>query len=692
MKNNKLEFFIEIYVEEIPARFVNELSTSLKINFETELKNNEIPYEKIFNFGTPRRLTILITGLDTKTSDKKIELWGPPANISIDEHGKYLKPGISFINKNSLNKKNIAIKEKNGSSFIYGTKVQKGQLNEKSLRKISEISIQKIKNKKFMKWANKSFSFVRPISNIYANFNKKFIKIDIKDLDSKNMICGHRFSGKFKKNIKSFKEYESFLNSSGVILDFNKRKEVIQKEILKYEKKYNFFVNPDKSLLDEVANLTEFPKVLLGNFNKDFLKIPKEVINSIMKNHQKYFSIFKSKTMKRLLPNFIYIAGSSYIDKKIVTAGNEKVLAARLNDGKFFYEDDKNTSLIKIRDKINDITFIQGIGSYGAKSNRIQEVAIYLNKYLEMNIDINQIKIASNLCKADLASSMVYEFPELQGTMGKYYYENINKDVSIALKDHYLPKTRNDELPSTNLSIIISIADKLDTICSAFYLNLIPTGSSDPYGLRRCCIGIIRIVESLDKNLDLNEILKYTFLNVGKDVKEYKNEESFDKIVSFFNERIKNYFLEDRFNVNILNSILSDNNSLNIYSIKNKAISISSLAKSKDLDEAAEIFKRLKNITKNNNDSDIDQNKFINNYEKDLYKEIVRIDNFYTDNPNLTDSKECLIEIIKSSSVLSNFFEHVMVMDNDSIIRKNRLNLLTRFRKLISRFANLTEL
>ncbi|MEC7925601.1 MAG: glycine--tRNA ligase subunit beta [Thermodesulfobacteriota bacterium] len=691
MKNKNLEFFLEIYMEEIPARLVNDLSSQLKNNFEVLMNERGISFSHIQSYGTPMRLVLFINGLKNKTDDKKLEIWGPPENISISNQKEFLKPAESFIKKNNINKREIQIKERNGMNFLYCKKIIKGTKNQDNLKQITIESISKIKNKKFMRWSDKNFAFIRPIKNIFANMDKKFIKINFMKIPSENKIIGHRFSQMSDKKIKSFDDYLNFLKKSDVILDFESRKKKILDEIKKIEKKEKVYVNSDIDLINHVSNLTEHPRVLMGSFDKSFLKIPKEVINSIMKNHQKYFSVYSTSKMSSLVSKFIFVAGSPYLDNNKVVKGNEKVLAARLNDGKFFYEEDIKSGLEKIRDKIDHITFIEGIGSYGDKARRVGKLALKIRDMLGLNIDVDDIIKTSELCKADLASQMVFEFPELQGIMGGYYYLNTNKDIANSITNHYLPKTRDDSLPKDNLSKIISISDKLDTICSAFHMRLLPTGSSDPYGLRRCCIGIIRILEELDVNIDLIEIFKESFSNIEKKV-DIDNKESLDKVKLFFTERIKNYYVESGYSVNILNAVVSNFNSLDIVKIKKKISVIKKLNGTKDLTKASEIFKRLKNIIKDNNSTNINQKLFQNKYEENVYSEILRIEKLFKTIPNYDESEKCLKEIIKSSSTLSNFFDNVMVMDKEKIIRANRLNLLTSFKKLISGVANFSVL
>jgi len=693
MKNSKkIEFFSEIYVEELPARLVNDLGLQLKNNFIKGLAEHNIEYLDIVSKNTPRRLTIYINGLDKKTKDKNVEIWGPPKKICFDEKGNILKPGLAFLNKNGIKEEEIKFREKNNSEFLYLNKEIKGSLNKENLKNILCNSLKDIKNKKFMRWGEGKFPFVRPIRNIYANFDSTFLKIKFESIESKNLILGHRFSKLETNEIKSYSDYLKFLRKGKVILCFEERKAKIISEIDSIEKEKKFFINKDQDLLDHVANLTEFPIVLIGKYNKDFLKIPKEVINSVMKNHQKYFSVYKNNSYKKLVESFAFVAGSPFLNSKTVINGNEKVLNARLSDGKFFYEEDSKLGLNNIRKKIDKITFIDGMGSYGNKAKRIIEIAKKFNILGNFNLKTSKIAASADLCKADLASQMVFEFPELQGIMGEYYYKDIDIEVSETLSQHYLPKGRSDELPKTILSKIISLSDRFDNLASAFSLKLYPTGSSDPYGLRRSCIGIIRITESLDIKIDLNEILDSSFTQVDLSVKNKTDKESKQKAKHFILDRVKNYYVENGFSVNILNSVLETNKEINIKSISNKINAIKNLTGTPELEKGVEIFKRLKNITKNNNSEIINETLLTNNYEQDLLSEIKRIERFYNENSNNRDSEICLYEIIKSFDKLADFFENVLVMDKNEEIKNNRINLLTKFKNLISEFSNLSEL
>ncbi|MBT3445314.1 glycine--tRNA ligase subunit beta [bacterium] len=697
MKTSKKlsSFLLEIFVEEMPARLVNDIESQLKNNFSQELENNSIIYEKVSSYSTPRRLIIHIEGLEKKQKDSNEFIVGPPKKISIDEDGTLLKPGNAFLDRYSIKRKQIEIITKNNSEFI-GAKVRSVGIKTKDFLSQATIRcISSIKNRKFMKWGDSSFQFIRPIRNIFALFDSEFTKIKIETIKNENKIFGHRFYSNKGRKIPTINAYFKFLRDSYVLINFEDRRRSILNQIESIEKKNSFYVQIDHNLLNQVANLTEFPNVLCGNFEKEFLKIPKEVNMSVMKNHQKYFPTFKDKHYRQLDSSFVFVGGSSFINNKTVILGNEKVIRARLNDAKFFYEEDLNSGLVKLEEKLATTTFIDGVGSYREKSSRIHSICLELIKNLSLKKSINtkDLAIACKIIKSDLSSQMVNEFPELQGIMGNYYFKKENKIIAEIIEQHYLPKSRNDLLPNNELAMIVSVADKIDTIASCFALGLIPTGSSDPYALRRNSIGIIRIIEKLGQNLDLYKVLNFSMKELGKNSKIKIMSENRQKALSFLNERIKNYFVDKGFKINIINSVMNISlESRDIISMSNIANLVKENQDNKDFVNAIEGYKRLKNIVKQNTAMDINSKLFTIKDEIKLYEQFEIIKSQFTNESIRKSPKKTLAGILNITPFLSSFFENVLVMDKNEKIKNNRINLLTNIKDLISRFANLSEI
>ena len=694
-KNSKdLDFLLEVFTEEIPARLVNELGVQLERSFLDELDKNSINYSDIKAYYTPRRLVVFIKGLASKQEDYQKFLLGPPKKIAMNEKGELLKPALAFLEKNRIKARQLKITNKDGNEFISVDKKVKGINTKDFLANTIVGSIKSIKNKKFMRWGQGNIEFIRPIRNIFALFGKNPIKIRMEGINNEQAVLGHRFYSNQTKKISSIRQFE-YMKKSSVVLDFEERKEIIISQIKKIEKKSKFFVQIDEELLNHVANLTEYPNVLKGKFDKEFLKIPNEVNISVMKNHQKYFPVFKDKKYARLDSNFIFVAGSSFINKNVVISGNEKVIRARLNDAKFFYDEDKKAGLLNLSKKLSTITFIDGIGTYQDKHQRIYQIAQRLAQNLgldkrDLNIDL---ELCCSLIKADLSSQMVYEFPELQGIMGKYYYQELDKNISQIIEQHYLPRGRSDILPKGDMSKLISMADKLDTISSCFYLGMNPTGSSDAYGLRRNSIGIIRVAESLDKNIDLIEILNFSLAKVEESGGAIVSGENKSRLIEFFNERIRNYFVENGFNSAIVNSLINNEFQVrDVKSILHKAMVLKKYEGKSELMSAIEIFKRLRNITKDNSQVDIKKTLLKDNFELFLYDNLKRLEDSLSFESITKNPETSLKRILDTAPSLSKFFDNVLVMDKNQELKQNRLNLLTRMKNVISGFANFSEI
>lgn len=695
-QNNKLStFLLEIFVEEMPARLVNELSKQLEDNFKRGIDEHSISYSSLCSYSTPRRLIVTIEGLEKKQKDINKYMVGPPKKISLDANGNPLKPAQAFIEKNKLNIKDIEIIKKNDSEFIAANVKIVGQNTSKLLTEISHQAIVGIKNKKFMKWGKSEFQFIRPIRNLFLLFDSKFLKINLFGIKNENKVYGHRFYDNKGKKILSFNEYFEFMKRGYVEVSFENRRVNIHNQILEIEKKLGVHIPIDEELLSHVSNLTEFPKVLCGNFDREFLQIPKEVNISVMKNHQKYFPVFKDKKLANLDSKFIFVAGSPFLNKKIVITGNEKVIRARLDDAKFFYNEDRTSRLVNIQKKLESTTFIANAGSYEDKSQRIYEISSTLVKMLNFEDLINEkrLKIACKLIKADLSSQMVCEFPELQGTMGKYYYKDEDSYVAEIIEQHYLPKGRSGKIPENQIAMVISIADKIDTISACFSLGLVPTGSSDPYGLRRNSIGIIRIAEGLNKQINLIEILNLSVDCFEANIKKQVGVDTRNKTIDFFVDRVKNYLSDMGYQTNIINSILNiDSNVLDIQLLKNKADLIKGFMKKDSSHSIIEADKRLKNIVKNNTSLSVDPKLLNNSFELNLYNRYSEIKGSFTKESMNDTPSSTLDAIVGIAPDLDSFFENVLVMDKNIKVKQNRINLLTNIKNLISRFVNLSEI
>jgi len=504
------ELILEIGTEEIPAGFLDYAIKDLASLAKKTLEDNSLGFENIECYGTPRRLTLRVEGLPDKQEDRVEEAYGPPVKIAYDEDGNPTKPALGFAKAQGVDIKEVTTVVRDRGEFLAVKRKIKGQKTDKILKEILPGLILSIPFRKSMKWSSGDVTFVRPLRWISSIFDGKTIPFNIENLKSSNKSYGHRFMSPKGFKVTDWSDYQEGLEKGYVVLDQNKRREIISEETAALADKLGGYIEEDADLLETVSNLVEIPLVLKGDFEEDFLCLPKEVLISVMKNHQKYFPVFSKSNKDELLPNFIFVCGTPVKDTDVVSKGNERVIRARFTDARFFYDEDKSVPLWEKLEDLKDMVYLSEVGSYYDKTDRLKTLANGLGNTLGFENDTRHIVRAAFLSKADLATQMVFEFPELQGIMGRYYAEISGEppEVAKAIEEHYMPTGRDGELPVTSYGSVLSIADKIDNICSCFISGLIPTGTSDPYALRRQAIGIINMVLYKNYHLSLRNFLR----------------------------------------------------------------------------------------------------------------------------------------------------------------------------------------
>ena len=490
------ELILEIGTEEIPALFLEKARGDLGNILSGELRDKGVEFEEMEILYTPRRLSARVRGLERKQKDRTTESFGPPIRIAFDENGKPTKAALGFARSQKVDVGKLVVAKRDNGEFLCVRKTIKGRKTSSVLKEILPGVISSVPFQKSMRWGDGKLTFARPIRWIAALYDGTPVKFSVENIKSSDRSFGHRFTSPKPFRVASWENYLKVLKKSNVVADPEKRKEVIRKDTEAAAKKIGGTVKEDPELLETVINLVEHPTVLVGEFEKKYLRLPEEVLISVMKNHQKYFPVYSQKTGK-LLPNFIFVCGTPVKDKQVIIRGNERVIRARLNDAEFFFSEDTKKSLGDYTESLESMVFLSDIGSYKAKVERMRMLAadIFASPDLER---------AAELSKSDLATQMVFEFAELQGVMGKYYSiaSGEKKAVANAVEEQYMPLTRTGELPRTKTGALLSIVDKMDNICSCFIADLAPTGSSDPYALRRQTLGITRI--AIEKKLDIS--------------------------------------------------------------------------------------------------------------------------------------------------------------------------------------------
>lgn len=693
------ELILEIGTEEIPALFLEKAREDLGNILSGEFRNKGIEFEEMEILYTPRRLSAKVSGLERKQKDRTTENFGPPVRIAFDENGKPTKAALGFARSQKVDVEKLVTAKRDNGEFLCVRKTIKGRKTSSVLKEILPEVISSVPFQKSMRWGSGKLTFARPIRWIAALYDGKPLKFSVENIKSSDQSFGHRFTSPKPFRVASWENYLKTLKKSNVVADPEKRKQTIRKETEAAAKKIGGTVKDDPELLETVVNLVEHPTVLVGEFEKKYLRLPEEVLISVMKNHQKYFPVYSQKTGK-LLPSFIFVCGTPVKDKQVIIRGNERVIRARLNDAEFFFSEDTKKNLSDYTEDLESMVFLSDIGSYKVKVERMRKLAADM-------FDNPDLERAAELSKSDLATQMVFEFAELQGVMGKYYSlaSGEKKAVANAVEEQYMPLTRTGELPRTKIGALLSIVDKMDNICSCFIADLAPTGSSDPYALRRQTLGIIRI--AIEKKLDISvsTVLEHSIKLVfdSMDAQKARNgklseEELKENILAFFSERFRNLMTESGYKRNIVESVISAgfDNPLDAY---HRINALGKFAKRKDFEALATGFKRVFNIAKTRPSSPLDKKLFRQKEEKDLNRAFTKTQTAVLKRltgsgkvPRQSDYLSCLESIKTLAGPIDRFFDAVMVMDKNKKIRDNRLALLNEIKDLFFMIADFSKI
>lgn len=668
MNNNLL---YEIGVEEMPSRFVESTLKQLKDNLTKELKDRRISFESITTLATPRRLTLIVNDISKRQADLKEEVKGPSKKIAVTENGEFTKAALGFMRGKGLDEKDIYYKEIDGTEYIFATIKEDGLDTDKVLLEILPKIVKDVVFPKSMRWGGKNMRFVRPIRWLVALLNDQVVPVDMEGIVASNVTVGHRFLGEKSIVVNSIDDYFKKLRENFVILDQSERRELISNQIDLVAKSVNGVVEADEDLLDELTYIVEYPTAFYGEFDKEYLELPKEVVETPMKAHQRYFPVVGRDG--RLLPYFIAVRnGNDYMIEN-VKKGNEKVLEARLADALFFFREDRARSLEFYRNKLDTVVFQEKLGTLLDKSDRIFKMSKLIGK--DFNLVQSEFERAAFLCKADLVTNMVFEFDELQGYMGMEYskLEGESNLTAQVIYEHYLPRFSGDILPTSLEGSILSIIDKMDTIAGFFAIGIQPTGSADPFALRRQCLGILTIL--LEKNIDVDiHKLAEIALSQYSEI-EFNKEEVIKSIVAFFNDRTKVMFKDLGIRYDVVEAILSTDEK-NIADLYSRAESINRWIDRDSLTDMLVAFNRVSTLAEGANESEINEKLFVENSEIELNNKFNEVNK---DIQKLMAEKEYTKSLDSFATLkpyIDEFFNSVMVMDEDISIRNNRLSLL----------------
>ena len=679
------EFFLELFSEEIPSRLQKNLREKVLDDFRNLFDKKLIKSKKSFSLSTPNRLVVVFEGLDNLIQIKSEEVRGP----KIEAPTQALE---GFIRSNKVERENLYKKKtEKGEFYFYKSKSKSLRTHDLLIEFIPKI-LANYQWKKSMKWGEFDLNWGRPLKSILSVFDKKIISFDFHHLVSSNSTFIDKDLEEKKKNFDNFRSYEKFFKKEGIYIDQNKRLKIINQNFSKILNKRALKIKDNPKLIDEVVNLVDSPNVLLCNFDKKFLSIPKEILTLTMETHQKYFPTFNYKDE---ITNEFLIVVNKKDQKGLIKIGNERVVEARLNDAEFFWNKDKSQNLVKKVSELKTMSFFKGLGSYFEKVQRMRKLGGIISD--ELLISKEKVELSASICKTDLTSELVGEFPELQGLMGGYYstYQGFDKDISLALTEQYLPIGLNSKVPKKPFSVALSITDKIDTMVGFFGINEKPTSSKDPFALRRIALGIIRILIENRKDLKINDLLIYSsslFQDQGFDL---ENKNLLKELNEFLKDRFKYYLKEKEIRYDIIDATVSSLSLNRLFSSYEKARCLNKVINNQIGINITSSFKRASNILetemKNNQieiDNTTDPGIFKTDYEKNLYKKVNEIKKYYSSIDNNENYEKSLSILADARKEVFEFFDNVKVNEENETLRKNRLELINMLCKTFQNFIN----
>ena len=698
-----MKLLFEIGMEELPARFLLPVLQDLKNIMGKKLADSRIKFGSIKTFGTPRRLILLVEELSEKEEDLDSLNIGPAKNIAFTDTGEVSRAGLGFLSSQGVDSTSFEVVETSKGEYIAVKKYEKGRLTKEVIPAILKDIILSLTFPKSMKWGNKKIKFARPIQWFLALLNDEIVEFEIEGIKSDRKSHGHRFFGEeFIAN--SIPDYFEKIRKNNVIIDILERKNLIKSLIEEKCNSQGEYGHIEEELLDEVTNLVEYPYPIVGGFNEEFLEVPQEVLIITMQVHQRYFPILNKEG--QLQPKFIVVRnGVDYSEE--VKRGNEKVISARLADARFFYNEDIKVPLYENLEKLKTVVYQKKLGTIYEKVQRMKKIASSIMDAIEVEKSNSLIMNFTNkredimrtieLSKADLVSNMIgeKEFTKLQGFMGEEYAikSGEKREVALGIKEHYYPKYTGDSCPTGIEGTITALADRIDTLVGCFSVGVIPTGSKDPFALRRASIGVVNIILNSGINFSIAEVIMKTLDILSETITLNKNkDEIYTEVIEFFRQRIINILAESGYRKDIIGAVLSVESS-SIIDVKNRVEALQNISENANFEKLLSVLKRVGNISKNKNELVVLNEKIlILEVEKELW---LFTEKFGKDFEGVLEKKnynEYLNEIILGIDLIDRYFTEVMVMDENIEIRENRLFQMSALNKLFNKIAIIEEI
>lgn len=679
---DKKILLLEIGTEEIPAHTMPGILNQLKTLAEKNLTEARINFGEIKTLGTPRRLALLVSDVAASQANVETEKKGPSTKIAFDKDGKPSKAAIGFARGQKVAPEDLITRD----GYVYAVIREAGKPSVEIFKTLLPKIICELNFPNNMRWGNLDFKFIRPLRWLVALFGEEVIPFELANVQSGKTSRGHRFLSAGDFEIKSAADYVKACADNFVIVDQNQRREMIAAQINEVAANKNGVAEITDDLLEEVLYLVEYPTALAGAFEEKYLQLPAEAVITPMRDHQRYFPVKNSDGA--LMPLFITVrnGGKDYLD--IVQHGNERVLKARLEDAQFFFNEDRKKSLAAHRDKLKTVVFQEGLGSVYEKTERLVKLVEKISAVL--GVDATNAIRAAELSKADLVTGMVTEFTELQGVMGREYakLDGEAPEVCAAIDEHYMPRFAGDAQPKTTAGKILSLADKIDNIVATFSRNLIPTGSQDPFALRRQALGMVNLLTSARWSLPLSEVVELSMdlLKITDAVGREKIQQEF---ADFMRLRVKNV-LSSSTRYDVIDAVIDDVD--DVFTVTLKAAAVEQFLKTPDATKNIQSFVRVGNLAKKAESLEMDAELFTLDAEKVLYKAFEAIKVVAGELIDKKDFLGALDALKKLSTPIDSFFDSVMVMDENLTVRQNRLALLKSIDELLARIADFAKI
>lgn len=684
------ELLMEIGVEEIPSAYMTRTLEDLKDLAAKKLQETRLIYKNLNVWGTPRRLVLYVQGLEEKQPDAVIENRGPKKNTAIDKEGNPTKAGLGFARGQGMEFSNLEIRDVAGVEYVFAVKKEVGNSTEQLLPDLLTNIIHSIGFPKSMRWGYYHTRFARPIRWLLAMYGDQKIKITIENVVSSDVTYGHRFLSSGPVKVDSITKYFEVLRDNYVILDQDERKEMIRNQVQTVAVNAGGKPTDNPELLEEVSFLLEYPTAFYGEFSPSYLAVPPEVLTTTMINNQRYFPVFDDKN--QLLPGFIGVRNGTDYRLDLVKAGNERVLKARLEDALFFWKEDNKKPLQEFVSGLKDVLFHERLGSIMDKVTRLQNLAVFIGRENGLS-DEATINRAAYLCKADLLSSMVFEFTELQGIMGRYYAINSGEtpEVSEAIFEHYLPRFAGDILPSSPTGIAVSLAEKIDNLVGCFCIGIKPTGSQDPYALRRQALGIVNIILEKGLQVDLKSIVAKAYDGFLIIKPDFNQEDTVREVIEFIRQRLRGVLLEKGISYDVIDAVFSlPGSDINDITIRNQMVQ--NFKQSDLFQDFMVVYNRTNNLSKKWNSDNVIFTALEDESEKELYAKYLEIKNQVGELLNKQDYVSALEVLAGLRPQVDSFFEAVMIMVDNEELKAARLGILKAITNLCNDIANFSKI